>query len=637
MIKNKICGILAPSKLNGCECASTVQTNTCWHALQATASLRKVFGSSQTAVSKQDVLARSAVGMVYRTFSPKNCIAPRPKAQRALFVDATQHRHCLKMGLNTNSALRRGAAPVRPSVAVGWLSTPSVKLTNGHMDQSLADMSVHGQNVALNPNSSYARALHPLHRLVFSSPCAREEYRGQLTQQLIPMPPERPHKAPSKVSQVATAPLPYACSTKAVFLPAHEFSAQATRKQCRAQCPAHDCPVSPEASYQQNACLSQSDCFTACSEAYRKHGTGTFVPIERVSSLVSHQCHTRPCIGELATPISTDEADKSGLEQVHCKSNMLSVQTKQEWIAPAPFVLGIARVAHKSIPPPSNPSVVEEQRQCTPWRTNGRFTRQADTMDVEAPQAFEADGEHDVVAWNGVPEDQSLEDERDAPVSGLITSGPLEHPAELLDSAHILPKSLNVASAEPHCDLDSEDALSLTDSMVPSSIDTCSSPTADWPEDTAGNLSSHMDDALTVTVDISTLTAASGIASHPLLLTNRSSVSPDVYIPRAEHVTTSGSCPDSEMRMSDWESVADAACTDAGIASVTDCVAGQVSSLVPDENDRLVSGRRILGNRYVVEKVVGEVCRNTPMMAVLHSLQFRIPWATKMALAYLLL
>lgn len=558
------------------------------------------------------MLARSAVGVVHKTFSPNksianNCFSPSSRGHRSLFLDPVHHRDSEKLGLYSSSALRRGAAPVRPALAVGCLSTPSVKLSQRHTDHASADAVSHRQPAVTTPCSPHYFARHPLHKLILSTSESREKQRHMLSHcSLRPASAKQPFRDSSSMQQSAIAESVLHNPEQPVKLQSPVVSEQVMPVD---QPPMHECPNTSLTAPDHIEFLSYSGREQVAGSSYcngcRLSSPSVYVPPEFYSDRRS-QGGSVPAGNSLtatdaafvppATGANSFPCDRqmsiSGCRQGVCMQPSLMHTGKQGLTDDDAFML-ITRDDTRFL-------------SClhTPLRVGRRCNSPTD-MASDGMKAFDATS----ATYPGM--EVVKENCMGSPVishgaSTIRQTDCVEH----MQGAGICPGQSPAESSE-HMP-DDEEAMSFTDSMGSSRDEHCTSPDIDFFENSEMDSSPAVDDALTISVGQPMAGSTLVISSHPLAINAQSIVSPELQNP--ENAISSSFHMKSEQIVFGGRSTAcDDGCLETGAEVWKDSGNDTVSccgspKACLDSNDRMIDGRRILGNQYVVEKVVGEVC-----------------------------
>lgn len=516
-------------------------------------------------------------------------------------MDAVQKKHSEKLGLISNPALRRGAAPVRPALAVGRLSTPSVKLAKEQVDAEAVEKRSLPQNVAVIPRHHSPPAWHPLHRLVLNT-ATREKHRVHFSQHLfLPSSPERPCTT-SIAHRSAVSTSTCTGSTHAYFL-SREYSSTFEPKHSQAPHLCHNKAGLPA---------------TSCAHVPSANDNGS-----------CFQGRWKP--STYAQPLSSSAVVAATLvpKRIECKSEDVGFAEREIYkavnvqLAHATTCVDRTDTTMDSSNTAQGAKKVDRYMASPPGCNSQTCTS---TSDNERPQRFNIASEACDPAPGVSSLDENLDEDSNSSVDRpLGTFGP---PLQCVP----LPSS----ACKEHCQDDAncaelckgdayDDSSTFTDSMTSSGDESCTCPDIDWsePMDASGlkeiEPAVAVDDSLTISVQQQTsLPATPALASHPLSLTNQSSVSPEVYYPHPVGIVSPDSRPNCEQARSSLESGMDVTCMemvdDDIVGSDNGCSSLQPSPCAPDVNDRLVAGKRILGNQYVVEKVVGEVCKDEPIL-----------------------
>eukprot|EP00892_Ulva_mutabilis_P001742 jgi/Ulvmu1/11569/UM079_0012.1 len=564
---------MVPSLLTPSNCCTPYR-----NTQKATAPHRKLLEGPHMAVSRPNILARSAVGVVYRTFSPKKCLSPGPKVQRSRVADCVQNKQSEQLRLKFNSSLCRGAANFRPTLALGRSSTPSVKLSSGRAKQPPVDNICNRGHVAQLPKSQPAtQAWHPLHRLAFSKAGTRERHRGQLP--LMPASAECPCKALPTGHRVDAV---FSClGSQARFLPPHELSALLIHGQPHEQNQACEHMVAPEVRGRVVAC-----CRNTSGVIPSRDGVAHASPVD---------------IGKSEAMIVNEDWG--------CKHEAMILDNSGEKLGMTVLIaMHEAEGTDDSVLPscPKSEEVEHKMRvakQC-------HLSRISDTLDGHGSPQVYSSSRHDHFPSSRMSEDRTHMEHSNDLVPAHSAMGTCSSPLQcsgLVESECILGLHSGGAFARQHPDDESDNLSSITGSMTSSSDENCSTPIVDWCERTESD--AIVANYQTMPAAMCALAAVPPIGSHPLLLNNRTSVSPDICGPTTEHAQACHICPQSELSAPSVTSERDVGSMDTGGEDWAESGINSIwqgSPRVPDENDLVENGRRVLGKRYVVEKVVGE-------------------------------
>lgn len=506
--------------------------------------------------------------------------------------DPVHHSDSEKLGLYSSSALRRGAAPVKPALAVGRLSTPSVKLSQQYTDDVSADAVSQWQPTVITPGSPHSTAWHPLHKLILSSCERREKQRSTLSHSWRPTSARNQCRGSGPQSATIEPVLQHPEQPKNLQSPGVSAQVMPVYNQ-----PMHDGPNPSLRAPDENALLSYSRREQVAVSSYCNGHSLVFPGVkvlpevfsERRSQAGNSMTATE---GELVPPVI-------GANSLPCQ---MPIPRRQQGsgMRPSLMHIGSRGLTDDSACMPIN---CDDTRllSClhTPLQVGRRCASPTDIIsrgrkefDAAARNSGTEVGKGDCMSSYVISHGDSTN--RQPGCVGLMQGAGVSTCQSPEESSEHMPD---------------EEAMSFTDSMSSSRDDNYTSPDIDFFENSDVD-TSPADDALTTTVG-QPITGSRVISSHPLAINAQSIVSPDWQnsehsIPsllhlKSEHTVlkrSSTACDDGFMESAGvpWKH------SDNDISS---CGSAKASL---DSTDRIVDGRRILGNQYVVEKIVGEVC-----------------------------
>lgn len=525
-------------------------------------------------------------------------------------VDAVQNKQSETMGLYLNPALRRGAAPVRPALAVERLSTLSVKLSQGHMDKATADIVTNRQGITGVPKILQSQAWQPLHMHVGNPYAAPANNRNKrLYQSTQHVPPEQPSIINATLQKPVVAVHIPTCPQAALGLRLTGTSGQAN-VQLRDKQTVHACPVQPisrpfHINLSESAVFAQSDSvpYNSCNHAV----SSRLVPPYSVNGSHSQQ-------GQVNTSVHTCAASKD-MESEAVATNSgtagpcCDIEIAIGGCGQAGIVHEIrhdgslqARTLAMQAPCRSEEAVALTcQKASSPaeWHPTGTN----DMVTGAHPRCCQP-GDAACDATMYLRSESAVEADMDCQTSPHCAVRRLQF-VECTD-AFCTDDIQDTESTSQHL-YDEGDALSLTGSMSPSCDESVTSPGVD--RFAIGEMESleSADNSLTMIVDMPAVLPS--IASHPLIINEQSLASPKVQ--EVECPTSyAGGVNDVPQFDDTYVYTRGEGRTESGNTIKRSCQSqGDLES-----NDNIVEAKRVLGNRYVVDKVVGEVCTCIPFM-----------------------